>query len=228
MTRYARSMRTTLTLADDVAAAIERAPARALDRDQRSRQRAYPRRPGQTGPTSAPVSSTVPRSGPAGSTSTTSPTRWRPSRARPAADAARRQLAALRRPRASRAAQASRLTWLTEQLNGSQSGSDSLGRASTPSCESRPIPGHFNGPSIPAPHGHASPTGSPRPSPGCPSRALSIPASSASLIHAHHVRGNLIPDAALAALAIEHGVTLASTDTDFARFRGLRWEDPLA
>lgn len=41
------------------------------------------------------------------------------------------------------------------------------------------------------------------------------------------VRGNLIPDAALAALAIEHGVTLCSTDTDFARFRGLRWEDPL-
>jgi toxin-antitoxin system PIN domain toxin len=48
------------------------------------------------------------------------------------------------------------------------------------------------------------------------------------LIDAHHVRGNLIPDATLAALAIEHGVTLASTDTDFARFRGLRWEDPLA
>jgi predicted nucleic acid-binding protein len=39
--------------------------------------------------------------------------------------------------------------------------------------------------------------------------------------------GNPIPDAALAALAIEHGVTLASTDTDFARFRGLRWENPL-
>jgi predicted nucleic acid-binding protein len=41
------------------------------------------------------------------------------------------------------------------------------------------------------------------------------------------VRGNLVPDAALTALAIEHGVTLASTDTDFARFRGLRWENPL-
>lgn len=47
------------------------------------------------------------------------------------------------------------------------------------------------------------------------------------LIQTHHVRGNLIPDAALAALAIEHGVTLASTDTDFARFGGLRWENPL-
>jgi toxin-antitoxin system PIN domain toxin len=47
------------------------------------------------------------------------------------------------------------------------------------------------------------------------------------LIHTHQIRGNLIPDAALAALAIEHGVTLASADTDFARFRVLRWENPL-
>ena len=47
------------------------------------------------------------------------------------------------------------------------------------------------------------------------------------LLRTHQVRGNLIPDAALAALAIEHGVTLVSTDTDFARFRGLRWENPL-
>ena len=40
-------------------------------------------------------------------------------------------------------------------------------------------------------------------------------------------RGNLIPDAHLAALAIEHGLILASTDGDFARFPGLRWENPL-
>lgn len=46
-------------------------------------------------------------------------------------------------------------------------------------------------------------------------------------IRTHEIHGNLIPDAALAALAIEHGVMLASTDTDFARFRGLRWENPL-
>jgi toxin-antitoxin system PIN domain toxin len=36
-----------------------------------------------------------------------------------------------------------------------------------------------------------------------------------------------VPDAHLAALAIEHGLTLCSTDADFARFEGLRWEDPL-
>lgn len=37
----------------------------------------------------------------------------------------------------------------------------------------------------------------------------------------------LIPDAHLAALAIEHGLALCSTDGDFARFEGLRWENPL-
>lgn len=38
----------------------------------------------------------------------------------------------------------------------------------------------------------------------------------------------LVPDAHLAALAIEHGLTLCSTDGDFARFRGLTWDNPLA
>lgn len=38
---------------------------------------------------------------------------------------------------------------------------------------------------------------------------------------------NLIPDAQLAALAIDHGCSLASTDGDFARFPELRWENPL-
>ncbi len=37
----------------------------------------------------------------------------------------------------------------------------------------------------------------------------------------------LIPDAHLAALAIEHGLELCSTDGDFARFDGLRWVNPL-
>jgi len=42
------------------------------------------------------------------------------------------------------------------------------------------------------------------------------------------VRANLVPDAHLAALAIEHGLVLASTDGDFARFPGLRFENPLS
>jgi hypothetical protein len=40
-------------------------------------------------------------------------------------------------------------------------------------------------------------------------------------------RGSLANDAHLAALAIEHGLTVCSTDRDFARFAGLRWENPL-
>jgi uncharacterized protein len=42
------------------------------------------------------------------------------------------------------------------------------------------------------------------------------------------VAGNLTSDAHLAALAIEHGAELCSSDSDFARFEGLRWSDPLA
>ncbi len=38
---------------------------------------------------------------------------------------------------------------------------------------------------------------------------------------------NLIPDAALAALAVEHGLTVMTADTDFGRFPGVRWHNPL-
>jgi toxin-antitoxin system PIN domain toxin len=41
------------------------------------------------------------------------------------------------------------------------------------------------------------------------------------------VRGPLVMDAVLAAIAIEHGATLCSTDRDFARFPELSWIDPL-
>lgn len=40
--------------------------------------------------------------------------------------------------------------------------------------------------------------------------------------------GNLVTDAHLAALAIEHGAELCSCDSDFSRFPGLRWRNPLA
>lgn len=39
--------------------------------------------------------------------------------------------------------------------------------------------------------------------------------------------GNLTTDAHLATLAVSHGAVLASCDRDFARFRGLRWENPI-
>jgi toxin-antitoxin system PIN domain toxin len=48
------------------------------------------------------------------------------------------------------------------------------------------------------------------------------------LLVAPGVHGNLVPDAHLAALAIEHGLTLCSSDSDFARFPGLRWLNPIA
>jgi toxin-antitoxin system PIN domain toxin len=54
--------------------------------------------------------------------------------------------------------------------------------------------------------------------------------------HAVHMRnllmplgtaGNLTNDAHLAALAIEHGAELCSSDNDFSRFEGVRWVNPL-
>lgn len=50
----------------------------------------------------------------------------------------------------------------------------------------------------------------------------------AQLLIAPGVHGNLVPDAHLAALAIEHGLELNTTDGDFARFTGLQWRNPIA
>jgi uncharacterized protein len=41
------------------------------------------------------------------------------------------------------------------------------------------------------------------------------------------IKGDLVPDAYLAALAIESGAELATADRGFARFPGLRWRHPL-
>ena len=49
-----------------------------------------------------------------------------------------------------------------------------------------------------------------------------------NLLKAAGTAGNLTSDAHLAALAIEHGATVFSTDTDFGRFPGLRHVNPLA
>ena len=43
-----------------------------------------------------------------------------------------------------------------------------------------------------------------------------------------NVRGNLMPDAYLAALAISHGCRLATADRGFARYTGLEFFDPVA
>ncbi len=53
----------------------------------------------------------------------------------------------------------------------------------------------------------------------------------ADLLESLMVKGKAIgpmsSDAVLAALAMEHGAELASTDRDFSRFPGLRWVNPL-
>ena len=48
------------------------------------------------------------------------------------------------------------------------------------------------------------------------------------LVSRHGLRGNDIPNAYLAALALEQGATWVTTDRGFARYEGLRLLDPLA
>ncbi|MGH8657014.1 MAG: type II toxin-antitoxin system VapC family toxin [Gammaproteobacteria bacterium] len=48
-----------------------------------------------------------------------------------------------------------------------------------------------------------------------------------SLLAETGTAGNLTTDAHLATLAISHGAALVSCDNDFARFKGLRWENPI-
>ena len=47
------------------------------------------------------------------------------------------------------------------------------------------------------------------------------------LLEALGTAGNLVSDAQIAALALDHGAVLHTADTDFIRFPGLRWFNPL-
>lgn len=47
------------------------------------------------------------------------------------------------------------------------------------------------------------------------------------IIVTSHVGSKSVMDIHLAALAIEHGLTLCSVDVDFARYKKLRWINPL-
>jgi uncharacterized protein len=49
-----------------------------------------------------------------------------------------------------------------------------------------------------------------------------------SLVLRYDLHANMITDAQLAALAIEHGLAVCSADTDFARFSEIAWVNPLA
>jgi len=48
------------------------------------------------------------------------------------------------------------------------------------------------------------------------------------VVHTYGVTANLVPDAQLAALAIQYGVPVVSADSDFARFSEITWINPLA
>lgn len=48
------------------------------------------------------------------------------------------------------------------------------------------------------------------------------------LITKYRLTGKLVPDAHVAAIAIEHGLDVCSADSDFARFSEVRWINPLA
>jgi uncharacterized protein len=52
-------------------------------------------------------------------------------------------------------------------------------------------------------------------------------ATLSTLLKTIRTAGNLTTDAHLAALAIERGLVLQTTDADFARFPGLKWNNPL-
>lgn len=49
-----------------------------------------------------------------------------------------------------------------------------------------------------------------------------------SIVRRHGVTADLVPDARLVALALEHGLAVCSADTDFARFPEIEWLNPLA
>lgn len=48
------------------------------------------------------------------------------------------------------------------------------------------------------------------------------------LMRRYKATGNLVPDVEVAALALQHGLTVCSADGDFARFAEIRWMNPLA
>lgn len=116
--------------------------------------------------------------------------------------------------------------WLTEQLNGSrrvglpwQSLAAFLRITTHPRAFERPLSAATACQRV-ADWLRAPVAWVPEPGPSYP-RVLG------ELVTSHDVRGPLVSDAVLAALAIEHGLTLYSADGDFARFGELRWTNPL-
>lgn len=49
-----------------------------------------------------------------------------------------------------------------------------------------------------------------------------------AVVRRHGVTGNLVTDAQLVAIAVEHGLSIVSADSDFARFPEIAWDNPLS
>ncbi|MFN2496542.1 MAG: TA system VapC family ribonuclease toxin [Pseudonocardiaceae bacterium] len=67
----------------------------------------------------------------------------------------------------------------------------------------------------------ADPAWTPEPGPGYAEILL-------GMLVKYQIRGNLVTDAQLAALAVEYGLVVYSADTDFARFTELSWVNPVS
>jgi uncharacterized protein len=117
--------------------------------------------------------------------------------------------------------------WLLEQLNGSrrvglpwQSLASFLRLATHSRVSASPLP--------PAEAWRAISAWLESPAAWIPEPGTGYAAILGDLLVRYEVTGNLVPDAQLAALALEHGLTVCSADTDFARFTEVSWTNPLA
>ena len=117
--------------------------------------------------------------------------------------------------------------WLDDGRSTGSHGSGCPGRPSSPSSASSPTRGSSSALWAWPGRGHRCRAGSDARPSGSPCRRLATREILGPLLHAATSRSNLVPDAHLAALAIEHGLVLCSTDADFARFPNLRWQNPL-
>ncbi|HEY2764836.1 MAG TPA: TA system VapC family ribonuclease toxin [Pseudonocardiaceae bacterium] len=119
------------------------------------------------------------------------------------------------------------LTWLESALNGArrvalpwQSLTAFLRISTNPRAWEHPLDPHTAADLV-ADWLGTDPVWTPEPGPGYAEILL-------GMCSKYQIRGNLVTDAQLAALAVEHGLAVYSADTDFARFTELTWVNPIS